>query len=200
MWPYLGRELPSLSKRRSSHSLISIRLDSRITRVQGRLLVQDILQKQEKYFLQKSKHWLASWKCVLTLRFMFVGQLVFGRTLMEMSLCESLQNVHKTVVVLCCDFIPNELEWLTRLMESLSNLVNNIYLRSLKCKQDRAFCLNSIRVCLWSDVLDALYSLLQILLALLFHLCHSSVNSLSYLLNYKLLQDNTLPDLSLHHP
>lgn len=95
----------------------SYQAEQRITRVQGRLLVQDILQKQEEYFLQKSEPWLASWKCVLNLMFMFVGQLVFGRTRMEMSLCESLQNVHKTVVVLCCDFIPNELESLTRLME-----------------------------------------------------------------------------------
>ena len=57
------------------------------------------------------------------------------------------------------------------------------YLRSLKYKQDRSCCLNSIRICLWSGALDTLDSLLWIFLLFI-----SLLHSLSYLLHNKLLQ------------
>ena len=104
--------------------------------------------KNKKRIVCKKVHhdWPAG--SVLSLMLTCTSQLVFRRLGTEMSLCESFQNMHKAVAAPCWDYIPNKLEWLTRLGQSLSNLVKSIYLNSLKCKQDISCCLNNIRVCL----------------------------------------------------
>lgn len=45
------------------------------------------------------------------------------------TLWESFQNVNRAVAASCCDYSTNELEWLTRLVGNLSNLVKSICLR-----------------------------------------------------------------------
>ena len=110
-------------------------------------ILQTFFKNKKRIVCRKVHHdWPAG--SVLSLMLMCTGQLVFRRLGLEMSLCESFQNMHKAVAAPCWDYIPNKLERLTRLGQSLSNLVKSIYLNSLKCKQDISCCLNNIRVCL----------------------------------------------------
>ena len=119
-------------------------------------ILQTFCKNKKRIVCRKVHHdWPAG--SVLSLVLMCTGQLGFRRMGMEMSLCESFQNMHEAVAAPCWDYIPNKLEWLTRLEQSLSNLVKSIYLNSLKCKQDRSCCLNSIRACLWSDAQKRIY-------------------------------------------
>ena len=110
-------------------------------------ILQTFFKNKMSIVCRKMHHdWPAG--SVLSLMLMCTGQLVFRRLGLEISLCESFQNMHKAVAAPCWDYIPNKLERLTRLGQSLSNLVKSIYLNSLKCKQDISCCLNNIRVCL----------------------------------------------------